>query len=80
MSPRMFVQPGSVNTTEIDIKKACKVNNPFTVTKVGHVHIRQHAQRRFHFDFVHLAIYNYIEFITKVGKTYKVSCWQNNNK
>ncbi|KAK2184347.1 hypothetical protein NP493_269g00000 [Ridgeia piscesae] len=25
--------PGCVNTTEIDIKKACKVNNPFTVIK-----------------------------------------------
>jgi len=36
MLPQMFAQPGCVNTTEIDIKKACKVNNPFTVIKVGH--------------------------------------------
>ena len=43
MLPRMFEQPGCVNTTEIDIKKACKVNNPFTVTKVGHFHIRQYT-------------------------------------
>lgn len=30
----LLLQPGSVNTTEIDIKKACRMNKPVKSTKV----------------------------------------------